>query len=243
MSASNTDLPFSDTKVTVPAGDNGETEESNLYYVATLVKAFKDGTKLDASYNAIVRSVMKNASSRNAFMEAVTGSPKLQGSSLPSQYMVTDFPKAVEITSDFKPSAHGHGHTPYSEQQLTPPFGTKGFVNQVYRVNGANWTLNVYAYRHINSNNVTLVVLHSGSTSVFQTLFTLWTTPASVYQFHRPLTSDSDISDITHVYHIEYKDNINMLGPDGKNPIVFQTIYKDNFTAQGIEAFLMNPIT
>ncbi|KAF9054919.1 hypothetical protein BDP27DRAFT_1408714 [Rhodocollybia butyracea] len=218
-------MPSSATKAAVPAVNAG-TEETSLDHV-TLTEAFKDGTKFDASYTAVLKSVMGNAKSRNAFMKAFTEHTKLSHS-------MVDLPKATEISNDFKANI---------EQQLTPPFGTKGFLHQTFFVRGTNWTLNVYAYRHFKSDDVTLIIVHSGSTPswALQIACTFWTTPGSTDQLQRPLTYDTKIEDDKYTYHIDYTNDINMMGPDGKNPIVFKTIYKDNFTAQGMAAIVDEP--
>ncbi|KAF9059013.1 hypothetical protein BDP27DRAFT_1431977 [Rhodocollybia butyracea] len=93
-------MSSSATKAAVP-----RTEETSLDHV-TLTEAFKDGTKFDASYTAVLKSVMGNAKSRNAFMKAFTEHTKLHAS----------YFTATEISNDFKANI---------EQQLTPPFGTR----------------------------------------------------------------------------------------------------------------------
>ncbi|KAF9065457.1 hypothetical protein BDP27DRAFT_1450175 [Rhodocollybia butyracea] len=72
MSSSNTDLLVSDGAQDVEAQQ-----------VATLIKAIKEGTKLDASYEAIFTAAMKNPESHNALMEAMMNNIQLQGFVLP----------------------------------------------------------------------------------------------------------------------------------------------------------------
>ncbi|KAF9064127.1 hypothetical protein BDP27DRAFT_1426151 [Rhodocollybia butyracea] len=232
MSSANTNLPSDTTKVAIPS-DN-ENEE----HVATLVKAFKDGPPLDPSYDAILKAVMENAKSREALMKAVMDNTKLHDSVFccMSQPMAANFPKAVEITNDFKASAD---EPTGIVKRLTPPSGTR--ASKAYQVDGTNWILDVYGYRHANSNNVTVIILHSGSTpnsgSIFDKFkyFTLWTTPATSRQFHYPLTYDSKIEDGKYSYRIDYTHNINMIGPDGRNPIPVELQYSETFIAQLIE--------
>ncbi|KAF9047234.1 hypothetical protein BDP27DRAFT_1346191 [Rhodocollybia butyracea] len=225
MSSSNTDL-LSNNETTTKVALSSDNAEAEMQ-VATLVKALKDGAKMDASYEAIFKGVMKNAKSRDALMKAMTDNMKL------SQSMAADSPKAVEITSgsDFKASA---AEPTGVVKKLTPPFGTKGFSNQVYQVHDTDWILDVYAYRHASSNDVTVVVLHSGSTpaSSFFTVFTLWTTPATAHKFHYPIAYDSELGDGKFSYHIEYTHDINMIGPDGKNPIPVELVYNETFISQ-----------
>lgn len=226
MSSSNTDSISNNetaTKVTLPS-DN---VEADMHHVATLVKALENGAEMDASYEAIFRAVTENAKSRDALMKAMTDSTKL------SQSMVADFPNPVEITSDFKAS---EDIAPTRVvKKLTPPYGTKGFSNEVYQV-ATDWILDVYAYRHANSNNVTVIVLHSGSTSapVTRALFSLWTTPETAHKFHYPTAYDSQLGDGEYSYHISYTHLINMIGPDGKNPIPVELIYDETIIAQQI---------
>ncbi|KAF9059056.1 hypothetical protein BDP27DRAFT_1371895 [Rhodocollybia butyracea] len=209
MSSSNTELQhhllifFKLTSATTVAVsvDKTEIEDTNLQQVATIVKAFKEGTALDASYDAVLKAIMENEKSQSG--------------------MAADFPDAIEITRSTKESLGSS-----IETQLNPPFGTKGFSNQTYKVAGTDWNLNVYAYRHANSNDVTLIVLHSGSISGAMNLSVLWTTPATAYKFQYPVTYDSKLGDDRYSYTIDYTNSINMIGPDGKNPIVFKASIK-----------------
>ncbi|KAF9062846.1 hypothetical protein BDP27DRAFT_1336033 [Rhodocollybia butyracea] len=180
-----------------------------------------------------LKAVLKNAKSRDALMKAIMDNTKLHEFGLQvgaSQSMVADFPNAIAITrTEFNASAH----IPRAvEKQLDPPLGTKGFSNQIYKVDGTNWTLDVYAYRHANSNNVTLIVLHSGFSEAIMTSFVLWTTPESASQFQYPVTYDSQLDDDRYSYTIDSTYSINMIGPDGKNPIVFKAIYRETFISQ-----------
>ncbi|KAF9023634.1 hypothetical protein BDP27DRAFT_1457219 [Rhodocollybia butyracea] len=244
MSSSNTDLLSKNettTKVALPSSDNAE---ADMHNVTTLVKAFKDGATLDASYNAILKAIVENEKSRDALMKAMTENTKLHGFVLPyvssaflicifacrSPSMAADFPNAVEITSDFKASA---AKPTGVVKKLTPAYGTKGFSNQIYRVVNSDWLLDVYAYRHANSDDVTVIVLHSGSTPSEPknlTGFTFWTT--TDYRSHYPTGYDADLGDEKFSYHIDYAVDINMIGPDGRNPILFSLLYNETFTAQ-----------
>ncbi|KAF9063946.1 hypothetical protein BDP27DRAFT_1426329 [Rhodocollybia butyracea] len=153
--------------------------------------------------------------------------------------------KAVDITGEYRKAAEDV--QPNGKMELTPPYGTHGFVNKVYRV-GEDWVVNVYAYLHIKSDKVTFVLLHSGSFGHTEstdetkstdnaegyprTVFSLWTEPESENVSHNPMTYDSKLDDDRYSYHIDYAETINMLGPGGKNPIVFQPMYNDTFSAQ-----------
>ncbi|KAF9065451.1 hypothetical protein BDP27DRAFT_53805 [Rhodocollybia butyracea] len=106
------------------------------------------------------------------------------------------------------------------EQHLTPPYGTKGFVNQTYRVDGTNWVLDVYGYRHANSNDVTLIIVHS----------------ETIHKSQYPETYESDLGDGRYSYSINYTNTINMIGPDGKNPVPFQTVYRETFVSYRIDS-------
>jgi len=202
--------------------DDAEIEEANLqHHVTTLIKASKDGTELDPSYDAILKGVMKNNKSRDALMKAFMEHTKLFHS------RVADLPKAVEITGHYvKPISFG------VVNKLTPPFGTRGFLHQVYQIGQPDWTLDVYAYRHAHSNDVTVIVLHSGSSSSMINMSALWTTPATANEFHYPVTYDSKLGDDRYSYHIDYTRDINMIGPDGKNPISIELQYSETFIAQ-----------
>ncbi|KAF9061857.1 hypothetical protein BDP27DRAFT_1369282 [Rhodocollybia butyracea] len=125
MSTSSTDLVSCIVHVALPFSS----AKTNTHHVATLVKAFKDGTEMDAPNEAILKVVMENAQLRDALMlKSVMDNMKLHGFLLTSQYMVEDFPKAVEIASDFKASA---AEPIAIVKRLTPPFGTKGFSKLV----------------------------------------------------------------------------------------------------------------
>ncbi|KAF9047232.1 hypothetical protein BDP27DRAFT_694732 [Rhodocollybia butyracea] len=235
MSSSNTDLLSNNAKVAL-SSDNAETEEAD---VAALVKAYKDIRASVASYDAKFKAVMKNDNARDAFMKAMMDNTEL------SQSVVADFPNAIEITRD-NVKAAGNGPSGV-EMYLTPPHGTKGFTNQIYQL-GEEWILDVYAYRHANSRDVTVIVVHSGSIPhpspgapiTWMNKFSLGTTPATLYKSHHPMTYDSDLGDDRYSYLIDYTNNINMIGPDGKNPIVFRAIYKETFTT-GIMGATNNP--
>ncbi|KAF9061861.1 hypothetical protein BDP27DRAFT_1428503 [Rhodocollybia butyracea] len=220
MSSSNTDS-ISNNETVTKVALSSDNAGANMHHVATLVKAFEDGAEMDASYEAIFRAVMENAKSRDALMKAMMDSTKLH---------VLFY---LEITSDFKAS---EDLAPTRVvKKLTPPYGTKGFSNEVYQV-GTDWILDVYAYRHANSNNVTVIVLHSGSTPATVTLasFSLWTTPETAHKFHYPTAYDSQLGDGEYSYHISYTHLINMIGPDGKNPIPVELIYDETIIAQRI---------
>ncbi|KAF9072112.1 hypothetical protein BDP27DRAFT_1361354 [Rhodocollybia butyracea] len=129
------------------------------------------------------------------------------------------------------------------DKQLSPPAGTRGFMNQVYQVPIAGrrdqnlnmqWIVDVYAYRHAKSNNVTLIVLHSGLVQGIPdtsgtTTFELWTTPETAYKFQYPVSYNSKLGNNKYSYSIDYTQDINMTGPDGKNSIVFKAVYKETF--------------
>ncbi|KAF9047229.1 hypothetical protein BDP27DRAFT_1434392 [Rhodocollybia butyracea] len=118
-------------------------------------------------------------------------------------------------------------------KKLTPPYGTQGFSNQIYRVVNTDWMLDVYAYRHANSDDVTVIVLHSGSTPSEpnnNTGFTFWTT--TDYRFHYPTGYDADLGDGKFSYHINYAVDINMMGSDGRNPIAVPLLYSESYTGQ-----------
>jgi len=227
MSLSNIDM-LSNNETAAKVAPSSDNVEAEMHHVTTLVKALKDGAEIDASYEAILKTVMGNAKSRDALMKAMRDNTKL------SQFVVADFPKAVEITSDFQASA---AEPPAVVKKLTPPFGTKGFSNEVYQVNGTDWILDVYAYRHANSNNVTVIVLHSGSISGIMVSCILWTTPATAHKFQYPTRHDSELGDGQYSYHIDYTHNINMIGPDGRNPIPIELIYTETIIAQKIGFF------
>jgi len=223
MSASNTGL----ISVTSHSDDAQGVE---AHHVATLVKAIKDGTKLDSSYDAIFTAAMKNPESHNALMEAMMDNTRL------SQLNVADFPKAIEVPSDYV-KATGRDSI---EQHLTPPYGTKGFVTFPHKVDGTNWILDVYGYRHANSDNVTLIIVHSGSITsggmfIWPTLFTLWTTPETIHKSQYPETYESNLGDSRYSYRTDYTNTINMIGPDGRNPVPFQIVYKETFVSRRLD--------
>ncbi|KAF9061940.1 hypothetical protein BDP27DRAFT_1337310, partial [Rhodocollybia butyracea] len=150
---------------------------------------------------------MKNKKSCDALMKAF-----MEHTKLPHSTPVADLHNAVEITSS---------STSGVVNKLTPPYGTKGFLHHL------NWVLDVYAYRHANSNDVTVIVLHSGSSS----------SSSTSHMFHYPVTYDSDLGMAdTLVYHMDYTRNINMIGPDGKNPIPVELQYSETFTASSMSA-------
>ncbi|KAF9016588.1 hypothetical protein BDP27DRAFT_1440664 [Rhodocollybia butyracea] len=150
--------------------------------------------------------------------------------------MAADFPKAIEITNDFKATTAELGGI---VKKLTPLYGTKGFVNKTFQVPGTDWILDVYAYRHAHSDDVTVIVLHSGSSTLSPDdhplscakTFTLSTTPATLNQSHYPLRYDTK----EYSYHINYTHDINMIGPDGKNPIPVELQYSETYIAQWME--------
>ncbi|KAF9054918.1 hypothetical protein BDP27DRAFT_1513884 [Rhodocollybia butyracea] len=157
----------------------------------------------------------------------------------PFQSMIAHSLEAVEITSDYCKAA---ADVPNGKMELIPPYGTHGFVNKVYKM--GSWVVNVYAYLHINSDKVTFVLLHSGSFGSTdntestndegypRTGFSVSTGPESEDMFHNPMTYDSKLDDDRYSYHIDYAETINMLGPGGKNPIVFPPTYSDSFSGQ-----------
>ncbi|KAF9065845.1 hypothetical protein BDP27DRAFT_1424461 [Rhodocollybia butyracea] len=218
MSSSNTNL-LSDTKVAAPA-DNAENNVANLQHVATLVKALKAGTQLDKSNDAIRKAVMENAHSRDAFMKAV----------MSDKTLAKLCANVVEITSDHVEAATDEPSR--LERHLTPPLGTRGFIHLRQTLNhaGHTWTVDVYAYRHAESEEVTVVIVHSGITH--NEVFFEMNFGNSPEGIHNPVTYDSEVGNGNYSYHIEYVDNINMIGPDGRNPIVFRAIYKDTFIGQ-----------
>ncbi|KAF9061519.1 hypothetical protein BDP27DRAFT_1337916 [Rhodocollybia butyracea] len=189
--------------------DNAEAD-----HMATLVKAFKEGKALDPLYSAILKDAMENPKLRDAFTKAVMDNMKLLSLN-PSDYV-----KAVA-----QPSFA-------IERHLTPPYGTRGYSHQIYKgPRGTDWTVNVHAYRHANSDNITLILLHSGY-SEYDTTFTLWTNPRQTGSAHYPIRYDSGDRENGYSYHIDYTESINMIGPDGRNPIVFRAQYKETFIAQ-----------
>ncbi|KAF9059054.1 hypothetical protein BDP27DRAFT_1431884 [Rhodocollybia butyracea] len=169
--SSNTD----NTTVAAPVSNNADTEEANLHHVATLVKASKEGTALDASYDAILKSVMENAKSRDALMKAIIDNTKLQGVDLhygleeflilyicvdPNPWSPT-FPtrwRSPGMSNDFH--AQSAKEPTAIETQLDPPSGTKGFSHQFYKVTGTNWTLDVF---HLSTGDYLHVVDDSGN--------------------------------------------------------------------------------
>ncbi|KAF9043700.1 hypothetical protein BDP27DRAFT_1346971 [Rhodocollybia butyracea] len=250
MSSSNTDLLSIPTNAAV-SFDNAGTEDTDLGHVGVILKAFTDRTPVEDS---VFKDVMENETSRAALMKALMDNTKLHGSDLPyvsSQSMATDFPLAIEITATVKSVliSFSSGAGSSIDKQLNPPTGTRGFMNQVYRVPGVffktpnipvpfltpnipvsdiEWIVDVYAYRHAKLNNVTLIVLHSGWLQDC-TVFDLWTTPETAYKFQYPLSYNSKLEDGKYSYIIDYKHDVNMIGPDGKNPIVFKAVYKETF--------------
>ncbi|KAF9059365.1 hypothetical protein BDP27DRAFT_1341601 [Rhodocollybia butyracea] len=202
-----------------------ENSETDLYHVATLVKAFKAGTALDASYDPIWEAVMKTGRSRNALITAMMDNMKL------SQFMAANLPKELEFTSDYiKAAAEASSVT---EKHLVPPHGTRGFFNDHCYIAQGKWTADVYAYRHAKSDKVTVIILHSGSIST-TTGFSLRTEPKALFKAHYPRKYDSRNGG-DYNYHIEHAETFNMIGPDGKNAIVFKPSYKETFTGQFME--------
>ncbi|KAF9065453.1 hypothetical protein BDP27DRAFT_1404792, partial [Rhodocollybia butyracea] len=190
------------------------TQGVEAQHVATLVKAIKDGAQLDASYEAIFTAAMKNPE---------------------SQLNVADFPKAIEIPSGYAKATRG-GKPSGVEEHLTPPHGTRGFVNQTFKLSETNWILDVYGYRHANSNNVTLIILHSGFSPNYLTVYTLWTTPETLRKSQHPATYEEDLGDYRYSYRIDYTNTINMLKPDGKNSDPFQAVYRETFVSFRVDS-------
>ncbi|KAF9061865.1 hypothetical protein BDP27DRAFT_1337467 [Rhodocollybia butyracea] len=101
-------------------------------------------------------------------------------------------------------------------KKLIPPYGTQGFSNQSYQVESTDWNLDVYAYRQAKSDDVTVVVLHSGINSDFGlNIFTLSTTPPAENQVHYPVGYDSMVGDKYSCVE--------------KNPVPFEIQYKTGF--------------
>ncbi|KAF9059366.1 hypothetical protein BDP27DRAFT_1431464 [Rhodocollybia butyracea] len=203
--------------------------------ITAVVNASMHGTALGSSNDAVSRDAIEEENSKSraaALMKAFKDYKELHDSCPPSQSMVTKFPHAVEITDHVKAAIGGD-----VDQQLIPPFGTKGFqqlnafiIFQAYQIEGTDWIVNVYAYRHAESNNVTVIVIHSGRTSDGQD-FGYYTTPATPNNFYYPDSLDSKVGTDMYSYHIDDERTFNMIGPDGKNPIVVQTVYKEKFIA------------
>ncbi|KAF9065456.1 hypothetical protein BDP27DRAFT_1331905 [Rhodocollybia butyracea] len=171
---------------------------------------------------------MKNPESHKALMDNTL----LHG-------IVADFPKAIKIPSDYVKATEG-GKPDSVEQHLTPPYGTRGFINQVYSVEGTNWILDLYGYRHANSNNVTVIIVHSGTVSSENiiwpvTVFRIWTTPATIHKFQYPETYEEDLGD-SRYSSLTTRNTINMIGPDGRNPVPFEIVYRETFVSYRIDS-------
>jgi len=175
-------------------------------------KGTKDGAVLS-------KDVMENEKSSTFTVKAFGDINLFQST------VVTKFPDAIEITIDHDKGSGGNGIS----HHLTPPVGTVGFMNQMYKIYDTDWTADVYAYRHAKSNDVTVIVLHSGLCKATEN-FAVYATPvnASKSHSHYPVSYDSEVGG-KYSYHISYTRDINMIGPDKKNPIVVKAAYEETF--------------
>ncbi|KAF9070015.1 hypothetical protein BDP27DRAFT_1402283 [Rhodocollybia butyracea] len=123
------------------------------------------------------------------------------------------------------------------EQHLTPEAGTKGFLHSTgtVKIDDTVWYTDLYAYRHFNSSEVTLILIHSGHCTG-KGVFGIRTIPSSTRSNNYPATYDQDLGDSRYSYRINESRDINMLSRDGKNPIPVNLSYKEEFITGKMDA-------
>ncbi|KAF9059362.1 hypothetical protein BDP27DRAFT_1431460 [Rhodocollybia butyracea] len=170
------------------------------------------GTTLDGSNDTLSKDVMEEESSKSravALMKAFRTTKNCPNLWLPSS------PTRLKSLTTSKPlwrDVEQTTHTTIWYQGF--PTVKRFYIFRSYQIEGTNWIVNV--------------------SRLIQAKLRLRYYSCDAKPVLLSKSYDSEVGDERFSYHIDDKRTFNMIGPDGKNPVVVQTVYKETFIAPGM---------